>query len=134
MYIKRALTLIFYWELSKNFWGSYFFNTQIDGCFWKRTVFLEKMLWYDKNKEPLKTCVTQERVEGNLTKKVTKSDIGGRVTDKKSDTIHSKKLDFASDVLFEWPLWCWLILLFFMSVLLMMLLACYETNKPYISK
>ena len=51
--------------------------------------------------EPFKTCVTQERGEGSLTKKVTKSDVGGGLTAKKSDTAHSKTRDFASDVLFE---------------------------------
>ena len=51
--------------------------------------------------EPFKTCVTQERGEGNLTKKVTKSDVGGGVTAKKIDTIHLKKRDFASDKLFH---------------------------------
>ena len=51
--------------------------------------------------EPFKTCVTQERGEGSLTKKVTKNDVGGAVTAKKSDTTHLKKRDFASNVLFE---------------------------------
>ena len=51
--------------------------------------------------EPFKTCVTQERGERNLTKKVTKSDVGGGVTAKKIDTIHLKKRDFASDKLFH---------------------------------
>ena len=53
--------------------------------------------------EPFKTCVTQERGEGNLTKKVTKTDVGRGVTAKKSDTTHSKKEDFASDAIFELP-------------------------------
>ena len=48
---------------------------------------------------PWKTCVTQERKEGRLTKKVTKSDVGGGVAAKKSDVTHSKKPDFASYVL-----------------------------------
>ena len=53
--------------------------------------------------KPFKTCVTQGRVEGRLAKKkkVTKSDIGGGFAAKKSDTTHFKKLDFASDMLFE---------------------------------
>ena len=50
---------------------------------------------------PLKTCVTQERGEGRLTKEVTKSDVGGGVAVRKSDVTHSKKRDFVSDVLFE---------------------------------
>ena len=33
--------------------------------------------------EPFKTCISQERGEGSLRKKVTKSDVGGRVTAKK---------------------------------------------------
>ena len=38
-------------------------------------------------------------------KKVTKNDVGEGFTDKKCDVTHSKKKrDFASDVLFEWPL------------------------------
>ena len=48
----------------------------------------------------LKTSVTQERDEMRLTKEVTKSDVGGGVVAKKSDVTHSKKQDFASDVLF----------------------------------
>ena len=91
----------------------FFFNTQIDGCFWKRTVLLEKLLWCDKRMKPFKTCVTQERVEGKLTKAVTKSDVGGGVAAKKKWCHPIKKRDFESEVLFEWPLWCWLILLFF---------------------
>ena len=51
---------------------------------------------------PFKTCITQERGEGRLTKKVTKSDIGGGFAVKKCDTNHSKiPGDFASDFLFE---------------------------------
>ena len=50
---------------------------------------------------PFKTCITQERGEGRLTKKVTKSDVGGGVAAKKSDSPHSKKQNFARDVLFE---------------------------------
>ena len=50
---------------------------------------------------PLKTCVAQERGEGRLTKEVTKSDVEGGVAAKNSDVTHSKKRDFASDVLFE---------------------------------
>ena len=107
---------------------------QIDGGFWKRTVLLEKILWYDKSMEPFKTYVSQERGEGSLTEKVTKSDVWWRVTAKKSDTNHSKKQDFVSDMLFKWPLWCWLILLYFLWKCLLMLLVLCETNKPYISK
>ena len=50
---------------------------------------------------PLKTCVTQERGEGRLTKEVTKSDVGGEDATKKGDVTHSKKRDFSSDVLLE---------------------------------
>ena len=57
------------------------------------------MLRYDKRMESL--CVTQERGEGRLTEKVTKSDVGAGVKAKKSDATHSKKQDFASDVLIE---------------------------------
>ena len=51
--------------------------------------------------EPFKTCISQERGEGSLRKKVTKSDVGGRVTAKKVIPLTQKKRDFASDVLFE---------------------------------
>ena len=55
--------------------------------------------------EPFKTCVTQEREEGRLTKKVTKSDIGQGFAAEKYNVTHSKKKrDLASDVLFEWSL------------------------------
>ena len=50
---------------------------------------------------PLKTCVNQEGVEGRLTKEVTKSDVEGGVAAKNSDVTHSKKRDFACDMLFE---------------------------------
>ena len=53
---------------------------------------------------PSKKCVTQERKEGRLTKNVTKSDIGEGFAAKKCDVTLPKKQDFASDVLFEWPL------------------------------
>ena len=133
MYIKRTALLIIYWEISKNFYGSYFFNTQIDGCFQKRTVLFEKVLWYDKSIGPFKTCVSQEKEEGKLKKKLQNSDVGGGVGAKKMWCYSLKKQDFESDVLFEWPRWCWLILLYSLWVyLLMMLLAFYETNKPYI--
>ena len=36
------------------------------------------VLRYDKSMRPFKACVTRERGEGMLTKKVTKSDLGGR--------------------------------------------------------
>ena len=61
---------------------------------------LEKMLWYDKSMGPFKTCVTQEREEGRLIKNVTKSEVGEGYAAKKFDFTHSKKRDFASDVLF----------------------------------
>ena len=84
---------------------------------------------------PFKTCVTHEREEDRLTIKVTKCKVGGGFAAKKCDATHSKKRDIASYILFEWPLWCWLILLYFLWVyLLMMLLTFYETSKPYISK
>ena len=135
MYIKRTPPLIIYWEISKNFWGSYFFNTQIDGCFKKRTVLFEKVLWYDKSMRTFKTCVTQEKEEEKLKKKYQNCDVGGGVAAKKMWCYSLKKQDFASDVLFEWPRWCWLILLYLSCVyLLMMLLAFYETSKPCISK
>ena len=35
---------------------------------------------------PFKTCVTQEREEGRLTKKVTKSDVGEEFATKKCET------------------------------------------------
>ena len=50
---------------------------------------------------PSKTCVTQERGEGWLTEKVTKSDVGGGVAAKKGDLTQLKNRDFASDMLFE---------------------------------
>ena len=86
---------------------------------------------------PFETWITQERGEGRLAKKGNKSDVRGRSQSKKCNATHSKKpQDFASDVcFFEWPLWCWLNLLYFLWVyLLMMSLAFYETNNPYISK
>ena len=51
-----------------------------------------------------KTCITQEIEEGRLTKKVIKSDAGEGFATKTCDANHSKKQDFASDLLFEWPL------------------------------
>ena len=39
----------------------------------------------------LKMCVTQERGEGRLTKKVTKKYVGGGFAAKKWDAIHSKQ-------------------------------------------
>ena len=71
------------------------------------------MLWYDKSMGPFKTCITQEKEKGRLTKKVTKSDLGEGFTAKKCDATHSKKQDFASDVLFEWPVWWCFTLLYF---------------------
>ena len=41
-----------------------------------------------------KTCVTYERGEWRLTKKVTKTDTRGVVAAKKSDATHSQKQDF----------------------------------------
>ena len=69
-------------------------------------------------------------------KKVTKSDLGEGFAAKKCDVTHLKKTrDFASDVLFEWPLWwCFTLLYFLWVYLLMVSLDFYETNKPYISK
>ena len=120
--VHKKLTppLIFYWKLSKSFLGSYFFNTKIDRCFRKRTLLLEKMLWYDKSIRPFKMCVTQERGEGRSTKKVTKNDVGGGFPCKKCDATHSKKTRFC-----EWrSFWCWRVWLYFLWVyLLMMLLA-----------
>ena len=51
--------------------------------------------------EPFKTCMTHERGEGRLTKKVTKSDVGGGFAAKNCDATPLKKRDFASDILFE---------------------------------
>ena len=68
----------------KTFLGSYFWRKSTKGASEKKTVLLEKMLWYDKRMGPLKTCVTQERGEGRLTKEVTKSDVGGGVAAKNS--------------------------------------------------
>ena len=53
---------------------------------------------------PFKTCVTQKREEGRLTKNVPISDVGEEFAAKKCDATHSKKRDFASDVLFEWAI------------------------------
>ena len=134
MFIKIAPPLIFYWELSKNFWGTSLFNAQIDGCFRKRTVLLEKMLLYDKSMEPFRTCVTQERLEENLTEKVTKIDVGGGVTAKKVIPLTQKNKIFRVTCFLNDPydadLFCSILWVY----LLMMLLAFYETNKLYISK
>ena len=136
MYIKRAPTLIFYPKLSKNLWESYFFNTQIGGCFRKRTVLLDKMLWYEKSMERFKTCVTQERVEGSLAKK--KSNKKWR-----RGSGHSQKKWFHSLKKTRFCKWCAFRMtpkiltyfaVFLWVYLLMMLLALFETNKPYISK
>ena len=117
MYIKRTPSLIFYWELSKNFLGNCLFNTQIDGCFQKRTLLLEKTLWYDKSMWSFKLCVTQERVEGRLTKKVTKNYVGGGFTAKKCDATHSKKKQQKAEIMrvtfFLMPTY---FVIFFMSV------------------
>ena len=58
---------------------------------------------------------------GKVDKKVTKTDAVGAVTTKKSDATQ-----------WEWPFWCWIILLYFLWVYLLILLAFYETNKPSI--
>ena len=123
-------------------------NRKVCKCTWKelhrwyftvnyrRTLLLEKMLWYDKIMGSFKTCVTQERREGRLTKKSNKKWRRERVRSQKM-WCHSlkKPRDFWGDVLFKWPLWWCFTLLFFLWVyLLMMLLAFYKTNKPYISK
>ena len=52
------------------------------------------MLGYDKSMGSFKMCVTQERGEEKLTKKVTKSDLGGGFVAKKCDAAHSKKTRF----------------------------------------
>ena len=135
MYIKRTPPLIIYWQISKKFCGSYFFISEIDGCFQKRTVLFEKVLWYDKSMGLFKTWVTQEKEEGKLIKKQQNNDVGRGVAAKKMWCYSLKKQDFASGVLFEWPRWCWRILLYLSWVyLLMMLLPFYETSKSYISK
>ena len=79
-------------------------------------LLLEKMLWYDKSMAPFKTCITQEIEEGGLTKKVIKSDVGEGFATKTWHVNHSKKRDFASDLLFEWPLWWCFTLLYFLWV------------------
>ena len=134
MYIKRAPPLIFYWELSKNVWGA-LFNTQIDGCFQKRTVSLEILLWYDKSMEPFKTCVTQERVEGSLTKKSNKKWRRRRGRCQKKWFHSLKKTRFCEWCAF-WmtPMMLTYFVVFLWVYLLMMLLAIRETNKPYISR
>ena len=53
-----------------------------------------KKVWSHSKRASLKK-------EGKGKKKVTKSDVGGGLTAKKSDTTHSKTRDFATDVLFE---------------------------------
>ena len=69
---------------------------------------------------------------GKFDKKATKNYVGGGFAAKKYDDTHLKKTrDFASDILFDADF----ILVYFLWVyLLMMLIAFYETNKPYISK
>ena len=94
------------------------------------------MLWYKKGMVPFKTCVTQERKEGRLTKSVTKNDVGEGFVAKKCDVTHSKKTRFC-----EWrsfwmaPILMFYFAVFFMSVFVdgMVPLDFYETNKPYIS-
>ena len=131
MCIKRTPSLIFYWELFKNLLGSYLFNMQIDGCFSKRTLLLEKMLSYNKSIGSFKMCITQE--EGNEDWQKSNKKLGRRrVCSKKMQCYSLKKpRDFASDVLFDPDLF----LLYSLWVyLLMMLLTFYETSKPYILK
>ena len=78
---------------------------------------LEKMLWYDKSMGPFKTCVTQEREEGRLTKNVTKSDFGEGFAARKCDVTQSKKTRFC-----EWrsfwmaPMMMFYFVVFFISV------------------
>ena len=59
---------------------------------------------------PFKMCVTQERREGRLTKKVTKNYVGGRFAAKNVMPLtHKKKKnkrDFASGALFDAELFC----------------------------
>ena len=66
--------------------------------------------------EPFKTCITQERGEGSLTKKVTKSDLGGGLIAKKSDTTHLKneilRVTCFLNNLYDADLFCF----FFMSI------------------
>ena len=50
------------------------------------------MLQYDKSMGPFKSCVTQERGEGRLTKKVTKSDAGGGFAAKKCDATQKNEI------------------------------------------
>ena len=80
MCIKRTQPLIFYWDLSTNV------------C-WKKCYDMTKVWGHSKR-------VTQEREEGRLIKNVTKSEVGEGYAAKKCDFTHSKKRDFASDVLF----------------------------------
>ena len=103
---KKSSTIDILLEIIQKLLRELFFNTQINGCFWKRTV-LTKAWRHSK-------CASL-RKEGKRVwqKKVTNIDKGGGVTAKKKWYHSLKKRDFASDVLFEWSLWCWLILLFF---------------------
>ena len=111
-----------------------FFAQTDKRCFRKRSFVRKNVMKWQKN-GAIKNVRHSGKREERLTEKVTKSDVGERVAAKKSDVTHSKKRDFANEVLFEWPLWCWLILLYFLWVyLLVMLLVFYEANKPYISK
>ena len=95
------------------------------------------MLWYDdKSTGPFKTCVTQEKEEGMLTKKVTKSKVGEGFAAKKCDVTHSKKKTRFCEWRSFWmtPIMMFYFSVFFMSVFVEMSLNFHETNKPYISK
>ena len=59
---------------------------------------------------------------GGWQKKITKCNVGRGVAAKKVIPLTYKKGDFASDMFFEWSLQCWIILLYFLWVYLMMML------------
>ena len=86
VYKKRTTPWIFYWEVSKNFWSSYFCNMKMDRYFWKK---------HRKN-------VMNNKQKYGVIQKV------GHLC-----ATHSKNNNFASGLLCEWPLWCWPILPYF---------------------
>ena len=78
---------------------------------------MEKMLWYDKSMGPFITCVTHEREEKRLTKKVIKSDVGEGFAAKIFDVTHYKKTRLC-EWRFFWmaPMMMFYFAVFFMSV------------------
>ena len=116
MCIKIIPPLVFYWELSRN----NFVRNHV--MIWQNHV------WSHSKRASLKK---EGKVGWQI--KVTKSDVGEGFAAENVMGLTQKNRDIASDVLFEWTLWCF-ILLYYLWVYLLMLLAFYETNKPYISK